>query len=134
MGVEPTRQHFSIRLIGFEDRGRHPPDNACHEYNNLFICHVRKEKSCSGRMGRRWVSQDQVGVARPQVEGEVPSNPPGNISQTLMSIFWLIGFEDPIEVGTDIGTRQTRPAKIRTTAYSFFIEKKSSFHFFVGRR
>ena len=37
MGVEPTRQNFSIRLIGFEDRGRHPPSNAYQSQGNLII-------------------------------------------------------------------------------------------------
>ena len=36
MGVEPTRRHLSIRLIGFEDRGRHQPSNAYHVYPNRF--------------------------------------------------------------------------------------------------
>ena len=49
MGVEPTRQNLSTRLIGFEDRGRHPPDYACQEYTNSFFRHVRKETSFSVR-------------------------------------------------------------------------------------
>ena len=36
MGVEPTRQNLSTRLIGFEDRGRHPPSYARHKYTNSF--------------------------------------------------------------------------------------------------
>ena len=56
MGVEPTRQNLSTRLIGFEDRGRHPPDYACHKYTNSFFPHVRKESSFSV-VGRRWASK-----------------------------------------------------------------------------
>ena len=42
MGVEPTRQNFSIRLIGFEDRGRHPPSNAYQSQGNLIIVLARE--------------------------------------------------------------------------------------------
>ena len=59
MGVEPTRQNFSIRLIGFEDRGRHPPDNAYHKHGNSFW-DIDTKQILDSHEGRRPTPKDMT--------------------------------------------------------------------------